>query len=152
MFAYDIDGDGKADVISSSAHNYGIWAHLQKSGKEGEPAFMKKDLFPKLVSQTHAMHCVDIDGDGLKDLVTGKRRWAHGPKGDADPNVPPALYWFQAKKASDGTISFTPYKIDDESGIGTQFEVSDFNGDKRPDIIVANKYGVFLFEQLPPAK
>ena len=46
---------------------------MQKPGKDGEPAFLKKDLFPKLVSQTHAMHFVDINGDGLKDLVTGKR-------------------------------------------------------------------------------
>ncbi len=26
-----------------------------------------------LPSATHALHCVDIDGDGLKDLVTGRR-------------------------------------------------------------------------------
>ncbi len=148
MFAADIDGDGKADVLSSSAHNYGIWAHLQKSGQNGEPTFLKKDLFPKLVSQTHALHFVDINGDGLKDLVTGKRKWAHGPKGDADPGAPPCLYWFEAKKASDGVITFTPHLIDDDSGIGTQFTVADFNGDKLPDIIVANKHGVFVLEQV----
>ena len=56
--------------------------------KDGDPTFLKHDLFPKLVSQTHALHFVDINGDGLKDLVTGKRWWAHGPKGDADPNAP----------------------------------------------------------------
>ena len=75
MFAYDVDGDGKADVISSSAHKYGIWSHIQKPGKDGNPGFLKTDLFPKLVSETHALHCVDINGDGLKDLVTGKRWW-----------------------------------------------------------------------------
>jgi hypothetical protein len=143
MFAFDIDGDGKADVLSSSAHNYGIWAHLRKS----DSSFVKKDLFPKLVSQTHALHFVDINGDGLKDLVTGKRKWAHGPKGDADPGLPPKLYWLEARKAADGTFSFIPREIDDDSGIGTQFTVADFNGDKRPDIIVANKNGVFILEQ-----
>jgi hypothetical protein len=148
MYAFDIDGDGKADVISSSAHGFGIWAHLQKPGKGDDPQFLKKDLFPKLVSQTHAMHFVDINGDGLKDLVTGKRWWAHGKGGDADPNAPPKLFWFEAKKASDGTISFTPHEIDDDSGIGTQFTVADFNGDKLPDIIVANKHGVYVFEQV----
>jgi hypothetical protein len=148
MYAYDIDGDGKADVISSSAHNFGIWSFLQKPGKDGNPDFVKQDLFPKLFSQSHAMHCVDINGDGLKDLVTGKRFWAHGPKGDADPGGTVVLYWFEAKKSSDGVIKFIPHKIDDDSGIGTQFWVGDFNGDKLPDIVVANKKGVFLFEQM----
>jgi hypothetical protein len=148
MFACDLDGDGKADILSSSAHNYGIWAYLQKPGKGDDPAFVKIDLFPKLFSQSHAMHCVDINGDGLKDLVTGKRFWAHGPKHDADPGLPAVLYWFEAKKGKDGIIQFVPHQIDDDSGIGTQFWVGDFNGDKLPDIVTANKKGVFLFEQV----
>lgn len=147
MFAVDLDNDGKPDVISSSAHGYGIWSYLQRSGTGGNPAFLKKDLFPKLLSQTHAMHFVDINGDGLKDIVTGKRWWAHGKTGDADPNAPPTLYWFEAKKSSDGFITFEPHLIDEDSGIGTQFTVADFNGDKLLDIIVANKHGVYLFEQ-----
>src|SRR5262249_47861808 len=81
----DMDGDGKADILSSSAHDFGIWWHQQKAGKDGQPEFLRRDLFPKLFSQSHALHFVDINGDGLKDLVTGKRYWAHGPKGDADP-------------------------------------------------------------------
>ena len=152
MFAYDVDDDGKADIISSSAHKYGIWSYLQRPGSGGSPAFLKQDLFPQLVSQTHALHCVDINGDGLKDLVTGKRWWAHGPKGDADPNISPRLYWFEAKKDSDGMIRFVPHEIDDDSGIGTQFAVADVNGDKLLDVVTANKKGVFLFEQVRKRK
>jgi hypothetical protein len=148
MYAYDMDGDGKPDIISSSAHRYGIWWHQQRPGKNGDPVFLRHDLFPKFISQTHALHLVDINGDGLKDLVTGKRWWAHGPKGDADPNTPAVLYWFEAKRGRDGLTTFVPHQIDKDSGIGTQFVVDDINGDKLPDIVVANKKGVFVFEQI----
>ncbi|HXG09241.1 MAG TPA: VCBS repeat-containing protein [Gemmataceae bacterium] len=148
MHTLDIDGDGRADVVSSSAHQYGIWWHQQRPGKDGSPDFLRRDLFPRLVSQTHALHLVDINGDGLKDLVTGKRWWAHGPKGDADPNAPAKIYWFEARRGSDGLITFTPHEIDDDSGIGTQFVVADFNGDRLLDVVVSNKKGTFLIEQV----
>jgi hypothetical protein len=147
MVALDVDGDGKADVISSSAHNYGIWWHQQRPGANGNPSFLKHDLFPKLFSQSHALHLIDINGDGQKDLVTGKRWWAHGPTGDTAPNDPAVLYWFEARRAKDGMTAFIPHQIDNNSGIGTQFVVADFNGDKLPDIVVSNKKGVFVFEQ-----
>jgi hypothetical protein len=147
MFAYDMDGDGLPDVLCSSAHQYGIWWAQQKRGSDGT-TFLRKDLFPKLTSQTHALHFVDIDGDGLKDLVTGKRWWAHGPKGDADPNLAPKIYWFKARKSADGLTSFEPHEIDGDSGIGTQFVVADVNGDGLLDVVTSNKRGTFLFEQV----
>lgn len=147
MFTYDLDGDGKADIVSSSAHKFGIWSYLQRPGSAGSPAFVKQDLFPKLVSETHAMHCVDINGDGLKDLVTGKRWWSHG-RSEPGSDKPSMLYWFEAKKGGDGLIRFVPHEIDNDSGIGTQFVVADMNGDKLLDVVTANKKGVFVFEQV----
>ncbi len=147
MYAYDMDGDGKADILSSSAHGYGIWWAQQKAGSGDNSTFLKHDLFPKLLAQTHALKFVDINGDGLKDLVTGKRWSAHGPKGDADPNAPAMLYWFEAKRSKDGITSFTPHEIDNDSGIGTQFTVADFNGDGLPDVIVSNKKGTYILLQ-----
>ncbi len=148
MFAYDLDGDGHADIVSSAAHQIGFWWYQQKPGSNGNPSFLQHELFKPLFSQSHALHCVDVNGDGLKDLVTGKRWWAHGPRGDVAPNDPAVLYWFEAKKQA-GLITFEPHKIDDDSGIGTQFVVDDINGDKLPDIIVANKKGVFEQQRQP---
>ena len=56
-----------------------------------------------------------------------------------------------------GTRSFTPgdwvpYQADGEAGIGRQVSVLDVNGDKLPDVVVANKKGVFLFEQVRAKK
>jgi hypothetical protein len=146
MFTYDLDGDGKADIISSSAHQFGIWSYHQKPGKD-HPNFLKVDLYPQLVSETHSMWCVDLDGDGLKDLVTGKRFWSHG-KNEPGSDKPAYLYWFQAKKSSDGTISFIPHVIDNDSGVGTQFQVIDFDGDGKLDIVTSNKKGTFVHLQV----
>ena len=102
------------------------------------------------------MHCVDIDGDGLKDLVTGKRFWSHGRSYVGGSDWPAMLYWFKANKVTvkgNGKqpdrqfIRFTPYIIDTDSGVGTQFAVGDMNGDGHPDVIVSNKKGVFVFIQ-----
>ena len=128
----------------------GIWWFEQGAGKDGSPTFTRHDLFPDLVSETHALIAADIDGDGLKDLVTGKRFWSHG-RSEPGSDKPARLYWFRATKGSDGMVRFEPREIDDQSGIGTQFEVVDFNGDGLLDVVTSNKKGVFLFEQVRSA-
>jgi hypothetical protein len=156
MFAYDIDGDGKADILSSSAHKFGIWAYQQRApNKEGDPTFLKQVLFKDLVSETHAMACVDVNGDGLKDLITGKRWWSHG-RSEPGSDKPAMLYWFEARK-KDGIVTFIPHEIDNDSGIGTQFAVLEAPKPNKlgvrftpPTIAVANKKGVFLFEPVLP--
>ncbi len=148
MYAYDLTGDGKPDILCSSAHRFGIWAFEQRGGKDGgSPAFLKRDLFRELLSETHAMVLADIDGDGLKDFVTGKRWWSHG-RNEPGADWPAMLYWFQASKRKDGSIGFTPRVIDTDSGVGTQFTVADVNGDGLLDVAVSNKKGTFLFEQV----
>lgn len=148
MYAFDMDGDGKADVLSSSAHKFGIWWHKQRpaSGSSGDPAFQTYDVFKDLISETHAAWFVDIDGDGLKDLVTGKRKYSHG-RNEPGSDKPAAVYWLKAAKAADGMTTFTPNVVDDDSGIGTQFEVVDINGDGLLDVVTSNKSGVQVILQ-----
>jgi hypothetical protein len=145
MYAADLSGTGKMDVLATSAHHFGIW-QLKNRGDANEPNFEKVDLFPGLLSETHAAHFVDVDGDGLKDLVTGKRWYSHG-KREKGWDMPAMIYWFQAKKGVDGAITFTPHEIDNDSGIGTQFAVADVDGDGLLDVVVSNKKGVFVIKQ-----
>ena len=136
---YDFDGDGDNDVLGSSPHDYGIW------WCEQTPDGWKQHEVDKSISQTHALHLADIDGDGLMDFVTGKRYWAHngGDPGSAEPAV---LCWFKLRR-EDGRPVWTKHQIDDDSGAGLHFEIVDLNGDGLLDIATSNKKGVYVFIQ-----
>ena len=151
MYVYDVNGDGKNDVITSfEAHGYGFgWFEQKADGTFAEHKVMgatpEENKQGVKFSQLHALAMADIDGDGVMDIVTGKRRWAHGPKGDVEPNADPVLYWFQIKRDDKGGADFISHLIDNDSGVGTQVITGDVNKDGKPDIMVANKKGAFIF-------
>lgn len=146
IIVYDLDADGDNDVITSSAHDYGIWWFEQLAGTTG-PQF-KQHLIWKESSQTHAIILADLNKDGLMDLVTGKRYFAHMGK-DPGEYEPAVMYWFELRRPKKGEVELIPHKIDDDSGVGTQFEVVDLNGDGNLDIVASNKKGVHIFVQQP---
>ena len=153
MYVYDVNGDGRNDVIASyDGHGYGLgWFEQRADGGFTERRIMGATAadHPHGVafSQVHALRLADFDGDGLLDILTGKRRWAHGIKGDPEPNAPPVLYWFRLVRDCKGGATFEPQEIDSDSGVGTQVTAGDVNKDGKPDVVVANKRGVFVFRQ-----
>jgi hypothetical protein len=148
MFAYDVDGDGVNDILSTNAHKFGIYFHRQiPKPKPGQASFEKVELYGRLVSETHAAHFVDIDGDGMNDLVTGKRWWSHG-RSEPGSSWDARVYWFKATKEKDGFTSFLPQLIDDDSGVGTQFAIDDVDGDGKLDFVSSNKKGVRVILQV----
>jgi hypothetical protein len=153
MLVFDVDGDGRNDVVTSyNAHGYGLgWFRHESDGSFTEHRILGKgpedNSSGVCFTQLHALAAADIDGDGLTDFVTGKRRWAHGLKGDPEPNAAPVLYWFRLVRDGQGGATFEPHLIDEDSGVGTQVTVSDVNADGKPDVVVANKRGVFVFLQ-----
>lgn len=142
MFALDLDQDGDSDILSTSAHKFGIWWHEQT-----DKHTFQTHLISKAFSQTHAAALADIDSNGLPDLVTGKRFYAHNGKdpGGKDAAV---LYWIELKKDASGVPTWIPHLIDDNSGVGLQVLVEDLNGDGKLDIVSSNKKGVHCFLQL----
>ncbi len=153
MLVFDVDGDGRRDVVTSyDAHGYGLgWFRQRADGLFTEQRILgdTPEDNPQGVcfSQLHALAAADIDGDGLTDVVTGKRRWAHGPGSDPEPNAAPVLFWFRQVRDGERGVTFEPHLIDDDSGVGTQVTVADLDGDGKLDIVVANKRGVFAFRQ-----
>src|SRR5439155_26816863 len=129
MYVFDFDGDGDNDVLSSSAHGIGVWWHEQLPGEKWETHLIWSGF-----SQSHALCLADINGDGLPDFVTGKRWWAHGPKGDINPGDPAVMYWFELRRVN-GTAEWIGREFDHDSGVGTQFEVADVNGDGLLDVV-----------------
>lgn len=141
MFVFDFDGDGDNDVFSAAAHQLGIWWHEQT-----QTGWQTREI-SNYCSQTHAVCLADINGDGMPDIVTGKRWWAHGPNGDVNPGDPAVMVWFEFSRR-DGKPQWIPHQFDHDSGVGTQFEVADVNADGLLDVVTSNKKGVYYFEQV----
>lgn len=157
MYAYDVNGDGFADVITSMiGHGRGLAWFEQKRDADGNIDFVRHtimDLDPAdshgvTFSELHTLALADIDGDGLKDIVTGKSAtniWHYNPFGYTDADGEPVLYWFKLQRQPNGDVEFIPKLISRKSGIGRQVQVEDLNGDGRPDIATNTRTGIYIF-------
>ena len=151
MHVMDVNADGRPDIITAlQAHGYGLaWFEQLPDGAFREHRILGASAEEVLngvsFTQPHAVELVDLDGDGVLDIVTGKRKWAHGTKQDPEPMADPVLYGFVLKRDGKGGANYRPVKIDGDSGVGTQFWTGPIDADARPDIAVVNKHGVFVF-------
>ena len=135
---FDITGDGLVDLLGASPHGYGAWWWEQVAGGQ----FVRHDI-DDTVSQNHAAQLADLDRDGVPELVTGKRWLAH-LSGDPGTDDPVLLVIYKLDRA---TMTWTRLQIDDDSGVGNQFEVVDVDRDGKLDIVTSTKKGLFWFEQ-----
>jgi len=144
IIGYDVNNDGKLDIIYGQGHGYGLY-WLEQTGT-GAARHWEKHIIDESFSQSHALKLADIDGDGAPELITGKRYRGHNGNdpGSYDPLV---IYYYKIDRAK---AAFTRYAIsvNGTAGAGTQFVAADLDGDGDIDLATAGKTGVHLFENL----
>jgi hypothetical protein len=180
ILGYDVNHDGKLDLIYGQGHGYGLY-WLEQAGTIASPQWIRHTI-DESFSQSHALALVDLDGDGVPELVTGKRYRGHsgGDPGSYDPivvyaySLPDAAALAAAKghagtarpsadfgspssmvvsdPAADPVFTRSALSVNGTATIGTQIVFGDFDHDGDIDLATAGKLGVHVFENLKVSK
>lgn len=138
ILVYDVNQDGLNDIVTSIAHDYGIFWYEQ--GSEEGTMTWKRHLIDDTWSQSHSHGLADLDGDGDLDLVTGKRFMAHNG-GDPGGNEPLGVYWYELERGPNPTWKKHIVSYDEGIGSALNLVVCDLDADGDTDIVVTGKWG-----------
>jgi len=162
MFVYDVNGDGIPDIVTSlAAHGPGLsWFEQKKDGTFQEHLIMGAPTVPSdqrknweetdksvAFTELHSMNLADMDGDGLKDIVTGKRWYSHGYRYDEEDDVtdPPVVYVFHLKRTGNNQVEWVPQLISNRQDAAIQVAVADVDGDGKLDMVASGRKGTTIF-------
>jgi hypothetical protein len=137
----DVDQDGDNDLVYSIGHDFGIFWLEQIRDDNGRRAWTKHDIDSSW-SQAHFVLWEDMDGDGRKEIVVGKRYMAHEGK-DPGAHEPLRIYRYQfdpaARQWRRSLISF-----DDGVGFGLDTKAIDIDADGDLDLVCPGRSGLHL--------
>jgi hypothetical protein len=152
ILGYDVNRDGKLDLIYGQGHGYGLY-WLEQAGTTAHPKWIRH-IIDESFSQSHALALVDIDDDGTPELITGKRYRGHsgGDPGSYDPIVVYA-YKLPTKAQISSTKAVHAFtrialSVNGTASAGTQFVAADLDHDGDIDLASAGKLGVHVLENL----
>jgi hypothetical protein len=138
ILVYDVNGDGLNDLVTSSAHGYGIFWYEQV--REGSTIHFLQHLIDDSWTQAHSLALADLDNDGVPELVTGKRFMAHNGN-DPEEDKPLGLYYYSLQRGPKPTWTRHTISRDEGIGSGVNLCVADMDGDGDLDIVVTGKWG-----------
>ncbi|MBN1816610.1 MAG: VCBS repeat-containing protein, partial [Sedimentisphaerales bacterium] len=145
ILVHDVDGDGDNDIVWGMGHNYGIYWFQQGKDADGKRTWTKHTI-DQSWSQPHYMLFVDLDGDGIEDLLTGKRYYAHNGH-DPGGNDPVCVYYYTFNRTAK---QWTRHLLHEggQVGFGINTAVADIDDDGDIDVLAPGKSGLYLLENL----
>ena len=158
----DVNGDGANDVVASlEAHGWGLAWFEQRRSTSGASSWVQHMIMDDYsaqnpggvtFSEVHALTTADVDGDGLADIIAGKRLFSHlDSYTDPDPHGDAVLYVFKTVRdaRAPGGARFVPQLVHNRSGVGSMVQTADLNKDGALEILSATNRGTFVFWGTP---
>lgn len=140
----DVDADGDADLVWGRGHGSGLYWLEQQSSAAGRT--WTKHVIDTSWSQPHTLLAADLDGDGVTELITGKRYLAHDGKdaGEWDPLIvaayrflPDSRSWSRQILSSGNRVS---WDLDPKA--------TDLDADGDLDLVCPGRSGLYWLENL----
>jgi dienelactone hydrolase len=144
----DVDADGDADLIWGRGHSTGLnWLEQRRNG-DNSRTWVRHPIDTSW-SQPHTLLLADCDGDGINELIAGKRYLGHEGKdlGEFDPLViyrytyePEARTWRRHAVSEGGRVG---WDLDPKA--------ADLDGDGDLDLVAPGRSGLYWLENRPVA-
>jgi hypothetical protein len=143
ILGYDVNHDGRMDLIVGQGHGYGLY-WWEQGGNRAHTTWTRH-IIDESFSQSHALKLVDIDGDGEPELITGKRYRGHNGN---DPGSYDPVVLFSYKISKTGVFTRSTISMNGTASAGTQIIAEDLDHDGDIDLATAGKLGVHFLENL----
>jgi len=145
IIVFDVNKDGLNDILVSTAHKYGIFWYQQTRDAKGEISWTQH-VIDDTWTQPHYLCFADIDQDGNKEIVVGKRFMAHNG-GDPDELGKQCVFYYSFTPGAAPVFRKHVITYDEGIGAGLNTVAADMDGDGDIDLVTTGKWGgPVLFE------
>jgi HEAT repeat protein len=139
IIVVDMNKDGLNDILVSSAHKFGIFWYEQQRGADGVISW-KQHTIDDTWSQAHYLAFADIDKDGNKEIISGKRFMAHNG-GDPDEFGTQCVFYYRFTPGPNPAFRKHVITYDEGISAGLNIEAVDIDNDGDLDLVTTGKWG-----------